>query len=68
MPIQDQEGGEAPVDPEELKQAEQTLLDAGLTEEDLDELSDSEIIDLAEEYRSGKNKEPEEEVPKRQTG
>lgn len=68
MPIQDQEGGEAPVDPEELKQAEQTLLDAGLTEEDLDELSDSEIIDLAEEYGSGKNKEPEEEVPKRQTG
>lgn len=52
MPIQDQEGGEAeePVDPEEAEEARQTLLDAGLTEDDLKDLSDAEIVDLAEEY------------------
>ena len=56
---------EEPVDPEEAKEARQTLLDAGLTEDDLKGLSDNEIVDLAEEYTSQNGKEPEEEVPKR---
>lgn len=56
---------EEPVDPEEAKEARQTLLDAGLTEDDLRGLSDNEIVDLAEEYTSQNGKEPEEEVSKR---
>ena len=68
MPMQDEmppEGEEVPVDPQELEKARKTLLDAGLNEDDLKELSDQEIVDLAEEYlnQNGK-KEPEEEVPK----
>jgi hypothetical protein len=55
---------EEPVDPEELEEARQTLLDAGLNEDDLKGLSDNEIVDLAEEYKSQNGKEPEEEVPK----
>ena len=55
---------EEPVDPEELKEARQTLLDAGLNEDDLTGLSDNEIVDLAEEYNSQNGKEPEEAVPK----
>ena len=55
---------EEPVDPEELEEARQTLLDAGLTEDDLKDLSDNEIVDLAEEYNSQNGKEPEEAVPK----
>lgn len=56
---------EEPVDPEELEEARQTLLDAGLDEDDLKGLSDNEIVDLAEEYNSQNgNKEPEEAVPK----
>lgn len=52
MPIQDREPGvdEEPVDPEELKEARQTLLDAGLDESDLADLSDGEIIELRDEY------------------
>ena len=57
---------EEPVDPEELEEARQTLLDAGLTEDDLKDLSDNEIVDLAEEYNSQNGeKEPDEAVPKR---
>ncbi len=56
---------EEPVDPEELEEARQTLLDAGLDEDDLKGLSDNEIVDLAEEYNSQNGKkEPEEAVPK----
>lgn len=68
MPAQDEIGaeGEEPVDPEELEEARQTLLNAGLNEDDLADLSDNEIVDLAEEYNSQNgNKEPEEAVPKR---
>lgn len=50
---------EEPVDPKELEEARQTLLDAGLTEEDLKDLSDSEIVELADRYKSG-NLEDEE--------
>lgn len=60
MPIQDRDpasGEEEPVDPEELKEARQTLLDAGLDESDLKDLSDDEIIDLRDEYESGKSGE-----------
>lgn len=76
MPIQDREPeaeGEEPVDPEELKNARQTLLNAGLDESDLVDLSDNEIIDLRDEYESetaGSNSEeaPKEENPNNQNG
>ena len=57
---------EEPVDPEELEEARQTLLDAGLETDDLAGLSDNEIIDLAEEYnnQNGKKK-PNEPVPRK---
>ena len=59
---------EEPVDPEELNEARQTLLDAGLNEDDLKDLSDNEIVDLAEEYTNQNGeKEPEEEIPKQST-
>ena len=54
---------EEPVDPEELEEARKTLLDAGLTEEDLKELSDAEIVELAEKYKSGNLDDEEEEAP-----
>lgn len=57
---------EEPVDPEELNEARQTLLNAGLNEDDLKGLSDNEIVDLAEEYNSQNGKkQPEEAVPRR---
>lgn len=62
MPIQDREGEpmeEEPVDPEELEEARQMLLNAGLDESDLEDLSDSEIVDLAEEHRENTGEEPE---------
>ena len=59
MPIQDQEPTEAPVDPEELEEARKTLLEAGLNEQDLSELSDNEIVELAERYKSGNLEEDE---------
>jgi len=56
---------EEPVDPEELEEARQTLLDAGLDEDDLKGLSDNEIVDLAEEYSNQNGEEePDEAVPK----
>lgn len=58
--------GEAPpeeVDPEELEEAKDTLLKAGLTEEDLSELSDQEIVELAEKYKNNDLDEEEEETP-----
>lgn len=74
MPIQDREGegqadlDEEPVDPEELEEARQMLLDAGLEESDLADLSDREIVDLAEEYKENQNgNEPKEAVPRRST-
>lgn len=45
-------------DPEEVEEARKVLLDAGLTEKDLEELSDGEIVELAERY---KNNDLEEE-------
>ena len=57
---------EEPVDPDELNEARQTLLNAGLNEDDLKGLSDNEIVDLAEEYKSQNgDKQPEEAVPRR---
>lgn len=57
------EEGAAPVeeeaDPEELEEARSTLLEAGLTEDDLKDLSDAEIVELAERYKNG-NLEDEE--------
>lgn len=51
------------VDPEELEQARKELLDAGLTEEDLSELQDYEIVELAEKYKNGTLEDEEEEEP-----
>lgn len=67
MPAEDDSGlPEEPVDPEELKEARETLLNAGLNEDDLRDLSDNEIVDLAEEYENQNGrKEPEEDIPKR---
>ena len=54
MPIQDQElAAEAPVDPAELEEAKKVLMQAGLNEQDLSELNDNEIIELAENYKNG---------------
>ena len=61
------EGEEEPVDPEELEEARETLLNAGLNEDDLKGLSDSEIVDLAEEYNNQNGGEPEEKVPRQST-
>lgn len=64
MPIQDQEQtAEAPVDPEELEKARKELLQAGLNEQDLSELTDNEIVELAEQYRNGTLDEEPEEPP-----
>lgn len=76
MPIQDREPGvdEEPVDPEELKEARQTLLDAGLDESDLVDLSDGEIIELRDEYEEdnggtkGDEAAEEEKPEKNQNG
>ena len=67
MPEQEDSGmpdEEEPVDPEELEEARDTLLNAGLNEDDLKGLSDNEIVDLAEEYKAKKGEEPEEAVPR----
>jgi hypothetical protein len=60
---QPEEGSEPPeeVDPEELSEARDTLLKAGLTEDDLKELRDFEIVELAEKYKSGTLDEDVEE-------
>ena len=62
MPIQDRDPAavEESVDPEELEEARQVLLDAGLTEDDLKDLSDQEIVELAERYKNGDLEEEEE--------
>lgn len=49
-----------PVDPEELEEARTTLLDAGLTEDDLKDLTDAEIVELAERYRNNELEDEEE--------
>ncbi len=64
MPQQEDSGLAPPEeqpDPEEVEEARKTLLEAGLTEKDLEELSDGEIVELAERYKSG-NLEDEEEA------
>ena len=64
---QPNEGSEAeaaapdePVDPEELEEARNTLLEAGLTVKDLKELTDAEIVELAERYRNNELEDEEE--------
>ena len=68
MPAMDDSGlpdeEEEPVDPEELEEARQTLLNAGLNEDDLKGLSDNEIVDLADEYQSQNGKKPDDKIPK----
>lgn len=62
MPIQDQEmAAEEPVDPEEVAEATKVLKAAGLNDQDLSELNDNEIVELAERYQKGDlEEEPEE--------
>ena len=50
------------VDPEELEEARKTLLDAGLTEDDLKDLTDAEIVELAERYRNNELEDEETEA------
>jgi hypothetical protein len=59
-PIQEEE---APVDPEELEEAKKTLLEAGLTENDLKELTDAEIVELAERYKNNDLEDEDEGAP-----
>jgi len=51
---------EEPPDPEEVEEARNVLLEAGLTKDDLKELSDSEIVELAERYKNGDLDDEEE--------
>jgi hypothetical protein len=53
---------EEPVDPEVLEESKQVLLDAGLNEQDLSELSDNEIVELAERYKNGDLEDDEEDA------
>lgn len=52
MPQQDDTPPMQPVDPEELQEARDTLIKAGLTEADLKDLRDDEIVELADRYRN----------------
>ena len=66
MPQQKDSGATPPdeeVDPEELEEARKTLLDAGLTEKDLSELTDAEIVELAERYRNNELDDEETGAP-----
>ena len=63
MPQQDDAPAMEPVDPEELEDAKKTLLDAGLSEADLKELRDDEIVELAQRYKNGELEEEEAEAP-----
>lgn len=60
-PIQERE--EEPVDPEELEEARKTLLEAGLTEDDLKDLTDAEIVELAERYKNNDLEDEDEGAP-----
>ena len=60
-PGSDQAAPPEEVDPEELEEAKQVLLKAGLTEQDLSDLQDYEIVELAEKYQNGTLDEEEEE-------
>ena len=61
MPQQEDAPAQQPISPEEVEEATKMLLDAGLTEEDLKDLSDEEIVDLAERYENNDLGEEEEE-------
>ncbi len=66
MPQQEDSGVTPPdedVDPEELEEARKTLLDAGLTKKDLSELTDAEIVELAERYRNNELDDEETGAP-----
>ena len=63
MPQPAEASGEEPpeeVDPEELEEARKTLLDAGLNEDDLKDLTDAEIVELAERYKNNELEDEEE--------
>jgi len=53
---------EEPVDPEELEKARSDLLKAGLTEQDLSTLTDSEIVKLAEKLRNNELDDEDEDT------
>ena len=53
---------EEEVDSKEVEEARKTLLDAGLTEDDLKDLTDFEIVELAERYRNNELEDDYEEA------
>jgi hypothetical protein len=53
------------VDPEELSEAREGLLKAGLNEDDLKELEDAEIVELYEKYKNNDLNDDEEEEPQK---
>ena len=62
MPQAAEEAPPEEVDPEELEDAKKTLIEAGLTEEDLSDLKDYEIVELAERYKKNMLGEEDEET------
>ena len=64
MPQQDEEAPMQPVSEQEVSEAKKTLIEAGLTEDDLKDLRDDEIVELAERYRNNDLEDEEtEEAP-----
>lgn len=66
MPQPGEEGAppeEPEPDPEEVEEARKVLLEAGLTEDDLKDLSDGEIVELAERYKNGDLEDEDEGAP-----
>lgn len=61
--INGEQAPEEEVDPEEVEEARKVLLDAGLTEDDLKDLSDAEIVELAERYKNNELEDEEEQQP-----
>ena len=63
MPQQEDAPTMQPVDPEQLEESRKVLLDAGLTEKDLEDLRDDEIVELAERYKNNELEEETDEAP-----
>jgi hypothetical protein len=53
-----------PIDPKELEEARTLLQSLGVDEQDLEEMTDEEIILLAREYKENLSNEPAELVPR----
>lgn len=68
-PDENQNGGESeeqqPIDPKQVQKAKEFLLSLGLTEENLQGLTDQEIFDLVEEYNKQNADKPTGKSPRR---